>query len=52
MSSSLTPSDAVRMITPASDGTTSRRISLSRWRSVSGNLRLIPVDDAPGTYTR
>ncbi len=30
MSSSLTPSDAVRMITPASAGTTSRRISLSR----------------------
>ncbi|CKS68598.1 Uncharacterised protein [Mycobacterium tuberculosis] len=30
MSSSLTPSDAVRMMTPASDGTTSRRISLSR----------------------
>ena len=36
------------MITPASDGTTSFRISLSRWRSVSGSLRLIPVDDAPG----
>jgi len=45
----LTPSEAVRMITPASDGTTSRKISLSRWRSVSGSLRLIPVDDAPGT---
>ena len=36
------------MITPASGGTTSRRISLSRWRSVSGSLRLMPVDDAPG----
>jgi len=33
---------AVRMITPASAGTTSRRISLRRCRSVSGNLRLIP----------
>jgi hypothetical protein len=49
MSSSLTPSEAVRMITPASAGTTSRRISLRRWRSVSGSLRLMPVDEAPGT---
>ena len=30
------------MITPASGGTTSRRISLSRCRSVSGSLRLMP----------
>ncbi|SHX14513.1 Uncharacterised protein [Mycobacteroides abscessus subsp. abscessus] len=52
MSSSFTPSDAVRMITPASAGTTSLRISFRRCRSVSGSLRLIPVDDAPGTYTR
>jgi hypothetical protein len=49
MSSSFTPSDAVRMMTPASEGTTSRRISFRRWRSVSGSLRLMPVDDAPGT---
>ena len=49
MSSDFTPSDAVLMITPASAGTTSRRISLSRWRSVSGSLRLIPVEEAPGT---
>ena len=52
MSDSLTPSEAVRMITPASAGTTSRRMSLRRWRSVSGSLRLIPVEEAPGTYTR
>ena len=38
-----TPSAAVRMITPDSSGTIRLRISLSRLRSVSGSLRLIPV---------
>ncbi len=50
--SSLVPSDAVRMITPAFSGTIRLRISLSRLRSVSGSLRLMPVAPPPGTYTR
>ncbi len=48
-SSSEAPSDAVRMITPASSGTIRLRMSLSRVRSVSGSLRLMPVIDPPGT---
>ncbi|SKX96194.1 Uncharacterised protein [Mycobacteroides abscessus subsp. abscessus] len=48
-SSALTPSDAVRMMTPASSGTSLARICLSRLRSTSGSLRLMPVDVPPGT---
>ena len=51
-SSSLAPSAAVRTITPASSGTTSRRIFFSRVRSVSGSLREMPVIEPSGTYTR
>ena len=51
-SSSVAPSAAVRTMTPAPSGMTFLRICLSRVRSVSGSLRLIPVMDAPGTYTR
>ena len=43
------PSAAVRTITPASSGTTFFRIDLSRLRSVSGSLRLMPVMPPPGT---
>ena len=43
------PSAAVRTITPASSGTTFFRMALSRDRSVSGSLRLIPVMPPPGT---
>ncbi|CAM3215381.1 hypothetical protein STAL104432_16745 [Streptomyces albus] len=48
-SSSLAPSAAVRTITPASSGTTRLRICLSRERSVSGSLRLMPVMEPSGT---
>ena len=48
-SSSLAPSAAVRTMTPAESGTTSRRIFLRRARSVSGSLRLIPVIELLGT---
>jgi hypothetical protein len=48
-SSSDAPSAAVRTITPAFSGMTCFRICLSRLRSVSGSLRLIPVMLAPGT---
>jgi len=48
-SSSVAPSAAVRTITPAFSGITCFRICLSRVRSVSGSLRLIPVMFAPGT---
>ena len=51
-SSSLAPSAAVRTMTPASSGTTSRRIFLSRARSVSGSLREMPVIEPSGTNTR
>ena len=51
-SSSLAPSAAVRTMTPAPSGTTSRRIFLRRDRSVSGSLRLMPVMPPPGTNTR
>ena len=51
-SSSLAPSAAVRMITPALSGTIRRRMSFSRARSVSGSLRLMPVIEPFGTYTR
>ena len=51
-SASAAPSAAVRTITPAFSGVTFLRMCLSRFRSVSGSLRLIPVIDAPGTYTR
>ena len=47
-SSSLAPSAAVRTITPASSGTTFLRIGLSRARSVSGSLRLMPVIEPLG----
>ena len=39
-------------MTPASSGMTFLRIFFSRVRSVSGSLRLMPVIDAFGTYTR
>ena len=45
----LTPSEAVRMITPASLGTISLSMSLSRLRSTSGSLRLIPAAPPEGT---
>ena len=48
-SSSLAPSAAVRTMTPALSGTTSRRIFFRRARSVSGSLRLMPVIEAFGT---
>ena len=48
-SSSEAPSAAVRTITPAFSGMTFLRICLSRDRSVSGSLRLIPVIPEPGT---
>ncbi len=48
-SSSEAPSAAVRTMTPAPSGMTCLRICLSRVRSVSGSLRLIPVMLAPGT---
>ena len=51
-SSSLAPSAAVRTITPALSGTTALRMRLSRVRSVSGSLRLMPVIELPGTKTR
>ena len=40
------------MITPAFSGTIRRRMSFSRARSVSGSLRLMPVIEPFGTYTR
>jgi hypothetical protein len=49
ISSSLAPSAAVRMMTPASSGTTFFRIALRRSRSVSGSLRLMPVIEPSGT---
>ena len=51
-SSSEAPSAAVRTMTPAFSGMTCLRICLSRVRSVSGSLRLMPIIDPPGTYTR
>ena len=51
-SASAAPSAAVRTITPPFSGVTFLRIALSLVRSVSGSLRLMPVIDAPGTYTR
>ncbi len=48
-SSSDAPSAAVRMMTPAFSGTTFFRIALSRERSVSGSLRLMPVIEPSGT---
>ena len=51
-SSSDAPSAAVRTITPAPSGITCLRICLSRVRSVSGSLRLIPIMEPLGTYTR
>ena len=48
-SSSLAPSAAVRTMTPALSGTTAFRIRLSRVRSVSGSLRLMPVIELFGT---
>ena len=47
-SSSVAPSAAVRTMTPAFSGMTFLRICLSRLRSVSGSLRLMPVIDAAG----
>ena len=47
--SCVTPSEAVRMITPASLGTISRSRSFSRLRSTSGSLRLIPAAPPEGT---
>ncbi len=49
ISSSLTPSAAVRMITPDPSGTTSLRMALRRRRSVSGSLREMPVEFPSGT---
>ncbi len=51
-SSSLAPSAAVRTMTPASSGTIFLRMVFSRARSVSGSLRLMPVIEPSGTYTR
>ena len=51
-SSSLAPSAAVRTMTPAPSGTTFLRMALSRARSFSGSLRLMPVIELPGTSTR
>ena len=51
-SSSVAPSAAVRTITPAPSGMTDLRICFSRDRSLSGSLRLMPIIEAPGTYTR
>ena len=51
-SSSEAPSAAVRTMTPASAGMTSRSSFLRRARSVSGSLREIPVTPPAGTYTR
>ena len=48
-SSSLAPSAAVRTMTPAFSGTTSRRIFFRRARSVSGSLREMPVMLPSGT---
>ena len=48
-SASAAPSAAVRTITPAFSGVTFLRMFLSRFRSVSGSFRLMPVIDAPGT---
>ena len=50
--SSDAPSAAVRTITPASSGITRLRMDFNRLRSLSGSLRLIPVIDPCGTYTR
>ena len=47
--SSGAPSAAVRTMTPASSGMTRLRMDLSRLRSVSGSLRLIPVIEPSGT---
>jgi hypothetical protein len=49
ISSSEAPSAAVRMMTPASSGTTFFRIFFRRSRSGSGSLRLIPVIEPSGT---
>ena len=51
-SSSAAPSAAVRTITPAFSGMTFLRICLRRVRSLSGSLRLMPVIEPSGTYTR
>ena len=48
-SSSEAPSAAVRTMTPELSGTTCLRMPLSRERSVSGSLRLIPVMLPSGT---
>ncbi len=50
--SSVAPSAAVRTITPDDSGSTSLRMRLSRARSLSGSLRLMPFIEPPGTYTR
>lgn len=48
-SSSDAPSAAVRTMTPAFSGMTFLRMLLSRVRSLSGSLRLIPVIEPSGT---